>query len=369
MADFMYTNANCLELNLYLSCCKYGTSSTLELEWESNREPLIQLLESAHWGIKGTVIDSTTKSSINGAIITVNNSSHSVITSERGEYWRLLLPGIYQLSASAFGYQSSNITIMVDNTNRTSAKIVNFELNRLKQEHEIETTADFPEFQTKPQFIHHNYTLLVNELHSLANRFPTISRLYSIGKSVEKRDLYVLEISDNPGMHELGEPEFKYVANMHGNEVVGREMVLLLAKLLLENYGHDTNITDLVNRTRIHLLPTMNPDGWERSQPGDCDSLVGRTNAHNVDLNRNFPDQFQTYEENAKQEPETLHIMEWLRSYPFVLSANLHGGSLVANYPYDGNNRTDGHDGYMATPDDQLFRHLAKTYSNVRIVL
>lgn len=58
---------------------------------------------------------------------------------------------------------------------------------------------------------------------------------------------------------------------MHGNEVVGREILLLFAKFLCENYLIDEQVTRIVNTTRIHLLPSMNPDGYDMAKPGKFD--------------------------------------------------------------------------------------------------
>lgn len=96
---------------------------------------------------------------------------------------------------------------------------------------------------------------------------------------------------------------------------------------------------------------------------GDRNGVVGRENAHNVDLNRNFPDQFTETAENKIQEPETLAVMSWIKSYSFQLSANLHGGSLVSNYPFD--DTPSGQSVYSKSPDDAAFRMLAESYSLV----
>ena len=180
---------------------------------------------------------------------------------------------------------------------------------------------------------HHNYDEMVKLMNEFKTKYPKLTHMYSVGKSVQGRELWVMVVSDNPERHEPGEPEFKYVANMHGNEVVGRELLLKLIETLCAQYGKSKRLTYLVDNTRMHFMPSMNPDGYEMaSLDGGTDWLVGRNNANDVDLNRNFPDQFYP-NNNDDREPETNHTMNWIKSTPFILSANIHGGSLVANYP------------------------------------
>ena len=127
-------------------------------------------------------------------------------------------------------------------------------------------------------------------------------------------------------------------------------MLIYLAEHLALNYGRDERITRLVNNTEIYILPSLNPDGYSLSRTGDCDNnRAGRNNANNVDLNRNFPKQFDEPQNDFRRlqqgrEPETLAAMNWIKRNPFVLSANLHGGAVVASYPFDDSprHRTSG---------------------------
>lgn len=244
---------------------------------------------------------------------------------------------------------------------------------------------------------------------------PEITYIYDLPlKSVQQRPLRVIVFSDNPKHHELLEPEFKYVGNMHGNEVVGRELLLHLAEYLCDEYQNgNEKIKNLVDHTRIHLMPALNPDGWEIAarhawnttksgefkdiatmlkENGASDWMVGRANANDVDLNRNFPnlDEFiYKYNHHANHknnhldmetfvaltsgtdchdksyQVETVTVAFWIMQNQFVLSANLHNGDLVANYPYDD---SEAHlQMYSASPDDQLFQQLAESYAHAHV--
>lgn len=207
------------------------------------------------------------------------------------------------------------------------------------------------------------YLLQVNASH------PDITHLYSIGRSVRGQQLWVLALGATPHRHTVGIPEFKYVANMHGNEALGRVLLLHLIDDLVRGFRKNESWSvRLLTSARIHILPTMNPDGFDSSDT-DCVYSQGRFNANGVDLNRNFPDAFDGLKNRqhlvaAKREAETTAVMSWLQSETFVLSANLHGGALVASYPYDNSN--GGQElvrGASLTPDDDVFVHLAKVYS------
>merc|ERR1712184_117980 len=225
------------------------------------------------------------------------------------------------------------------------------------------------------EFKHHNNTELAAILQQVHNQCPDISRLYTLSEpSVRGVPLYVLEFSDKPGHHELTEPEMKYVANMHGNEVLGRELLLHLADHICAAYlAGDKEMAALVHSTRIHILPSMNPDGWKiATDHGGKDYLIGRNNANDIDLNRDFPDLNQVVYEGAEEnnhllreanfdhriQPETESVIKMIMDTPFVVSANMHGGDLVANYPYD-ESKTDNPTQYTPSPDDMTFRGLA----------
>ncbi|KAM6988121.1 carboxypeptidase D isoform 1-T1 [Tautogolabrus adspersus] len=400
MQDYNYLYGNCLEITMELSCCKYPPAYELQKEWDLNRESLLAYIEQVHIGVHGYVKEAVDGTALSDVSIVVESIRHNLTTGEYGEYYRLLLPGTYNITAVASGYTSMTVqgvqvmegkatelnftlaSVVSEAAGRTTASTSSFTSTK---DPEISTTTITTNFFTSTQnnnsppvkpnkkkrpvqpneFRHHNFADMELFLRKYSSEFPSIAHLYSVGRSVEDRELYVMVISDNPTVHEHGEPEFKYIANMHGNEVVGRELMLNLIEYLCLNYGTDQEVTKLVNSTRIHIMPSMNPDGYEVAMEGEVKGYRGRNNSNNFDLNRNFPDQFVTITE--PRQPETIAVMNWLKSIPFVLSANLHGGSLVVNYPYDDDKK--GRSQYSQSPDDKVFQQVSRAYSQENPVM
>lgn len=114
---------------------------------------------------------------------------------------------------------------------------------------------------------HYHYEDVLELSEALASQYPSLVQHYSVGKSVEGRDLLVLKISENVAQRDECEPMVKYVANMHGDETVGRALMVALAQYLVVAYHQgDPRVVKLLNTTEVHLMPSMNPDGFEMAQ-------------------------------------------------------------------------------------------------------
>ena len=175
---------------------------------------------------------------------------------------------------------------------------------------------------------------------------------------------YFLDIQERVEL----KPMVKLIANMHGNEAVGRELMLALARYLLQNYERDPRVRKIVSETDIHIMPSLNPDGFENATKGIClghQVGSGRHNGNSVDLNRAFPswDNLAETKEQLmmKSEPEVAAVIDWVFTQPFVLSANFHDGAVVANYPWDDSHGPERQK--SISPDDATFVSLASLYA------
>jgi hypothetical protein len=181
--------------------------------------------------------------------------------------------------------------------------------------------------------------------------YPDYFYYESIGHSVQGRDIWACKVSDNVGVHEP-EIEVKYIANMHGDEVVGKENCLRFIEELLTQRDTVPAYQELMSNFEMWFIPCMNPDGLAN---------VTRYNANGADLNRDFPDRCDdSVNTTAGRQVETAAVMNWCATHNFVISANFHGGSLVTNYPWD--NNCNGGAVYTPTPEDSLMIWISRRY-------
>ncbi|XP_041885431.1 adipocyte enhancer-binding protein 1 isoform X3 [Corvus kubaryi] len=261
-------------------------------------------------------------------------------------------------------------------------------------------------------FRHHSYKDMRQLMKVVNEECPTITRIYNIGKSSRGLKIYAMEVSDNPGEHETGEPEFRYTAGLHGNEALGRELLLLLMQFLCKEYQDgNPRVRGLVTDTRIHLVPSLNPDGYELAHEAGSELgnwALGHWTEEGFDLFENFPDlasalwaaeerrlvphQFPNHHipipehylsEDAAVAVETRAVMVWMDKNPFVLGANLQGGEKLVSFPFDTVRPSpptpaaaprpldyeDEQSELQETPDHAVFRWLAISYASAHLTM
>jgi Zinc carboxypeptidase/Immune inhibitor A-like, MAM domain len=217
------------------------------------------------------------------------------------------------------------------------------------------------------------FSEIVAHMDSTAAANPTLmTPKFSIGQSIEGRDLWVVKISDNPGIDE-GEPEVFFVSLCHAREPAGAAVSLATMDYLVSNYGTDPFVTNLVDTRQIYILPVYNVDGYvynELTNPGG--GGLWRKNRRpdpngvdtGVDLNRNYGSQWayndigsspvsgsQTYRGTGPfSEPETQAVSAFIQSRNFSFIHNQHSYSNLELWPV-------GYDHFF-TVDEDVFQHI-----------
>jgi hypothetical protein len=108
------------------------------------------------------------------------------------------------------------------------------------------------------------YEELTLTLRALADEHPGLCKVESIGKSYEGREIWLMELTNTGTGPAAEKPAFWVDGNTHAGEVTGSMAALYLLETLLEGYGSDERITDLLDRQAFYLLPRLSPDGAER---------------------------------------------------------------------------------------------------------
>ena len=139
---------------------------------------------------------------------------------------------------------------------------------------------------------YHTPTSLINDLTNLSANHPATSQLFTIGTSVEGRQIQGIKISTNPGVDDSAKGDVIFVGLHHAREWLAAEMPLRLAEYLLTNT--DPKLQACMSNLQIWIIPVLNPDGyvytadpngyryWRKNRRDNGDGTFG------IDLNRNY---------------------------------------------------------------------------------
>ncbi len=216
----------------------------------------------------------------------------------------------------------------------------------------------------------HNYAEVTSELQQYADDYSQIVRLESLGPSqchlyydeglenyIEfQHEIWCLKVSDNPDAEE-DEPNVFIGGAIHARELISVEVPMHVLQHILENYGTDDEITQMVDENQIWFVPLINPDGhklsieelhlWHRKNMRDNNGnqMPDYSSDDGVDLNRNFGYVWGNHNASgiyfsesyhgpeAWSEPETVYLRDLIRARRFWGAITYHSSGQYVLYP------------------------------------
>lgn len=184
-------------------------------------------------------------------------------------------------------------------------------------------------------------------LKALHERYPSLTKVETLGKSREGRDIWALKIAVHPDAHDPAKPVALFNGMHHAREVMTTEVVLDTAEHLLAGYGQDAKATHWVDANEIWLVPMLNVDGSNKVWNGSALWRKNTGGIMGVDINRNYPfkwgvcngsSPFFFMEDyrggSAGSELETKALMGLVSRVQPVVDISYHSYSELVIYPY-----------------------------------
>lgn len=126
---------------------------------------------------------------------------------------------------------------------------------------------------------YHTHKELVKYLQDHEKHFPKLVKLHKIGMSKGGKEIYSVEITNNVGQNGVVKPNIGLLGMMHGYDVIGQELSLMLLHHLTKMFtDKNPRILKLLNAVKIHVIPTVNVDGLPLAQKGDCNGTLYKGN-------------------------------------------------------------------------------------------
>ena len=154
------------------------------------------------------------------------------------------------------------------------------------------------------------------EFERLAAKNAELAELQVIGQTLNGVDIVAMKVTKDPAATEDGsKPTAVYIAAQHAREWITPEMVRRLLRHVLDGYGKDQEITELLDTTELWFVPVSNPDGYDfsfedgqrlwRKNLRDNDGDGEMTPEDGVDLNRNLPTHWGYDNEGSSPQPSS----------------------------------------------------------------